>query len=69
MKASEYKKMRDEFLKITLELSDSKRIEYTEGNHKDIRSLIEATKVQSGGTFSDQEVIEFLLKNNWITRN
>lgn len=35
MTASEYKQMRDEFLKATLELSDSKRIEYTEGNHMD----------------------------------
>jgi len=35
MTASEYKKMRDEFLKTTLELSDNKRIEYTEGNHID----------------------------------
>jgi hypothetical protein len=35
MTASEYKQMRDEFLKATLELSDNKRIEYTEGNHMD----------------------------------
>ena len=35
MKAKEYQTMRAEFLKATLELSDSKRIEYTEGNHLD----------------------------------
>ena len=53
----------------TVDLSVFSITDKAEGNHKDIRSLIEATKVQSGGTFSDQEVIEFLLKNNWITRN
>jgi hypothetical protein len=35
MTAKEYQTMRAEFLKATLELSDSKRIEYTEGNHLD----------------------------------
>ena len=35
MKAKDYKVMRDDFLKATLELSDNKRIEYTEGNHMD----------------------------------
>tara|TARA_R100001463_G_scaffold50443_1_gene100671 strand:+ start:1857 stop:2183 length:327 start_codon:yes stop_codon:yes gene_type:complete len=35
MTAKEYQKLRDTFLKETLALSDSKRIEYTEGNHND----------------------------------
>jgi len=34
MNAEEYKNMRERFLTETLQLSDSKRIEYTEGNHK-----------------------------------
>jgi hypothetical protein len=53
----------------TVDLSVFSITDKAQGNHKDIQSLIEATKVQSDGTFSDQEVIEFLLKNNWITRN
>ena len=35
MKAKEYKKLRDEFIEDTFKLSDSKRVEYTEGNHND----------------------------------
>ena len=34
MNAKEYTNMRNKFLTETLELSDIKRIEYTEGNHK-----------------------------------
>ena len=32
MTAKDYKKFRENFLHLTLELSDKKRIEYTEGN-------------------------------------
>ena len=35
MKDKEYQKLRDRFLKETLDLSDLKRIEYTEGNQND----------------------------------
>ena len=35
MKAKEYKKLRDEIIADAFRLSDSKRIEYTEGNHND----------------------------------
>ena len=34
MNAKQYQIMREEFLEETLKLSDNKRIEYTEGNHK-----------------------------------
>ena len=34
MNAKEYEFMREKFLSETLELSDAKRIEYTEGNHE-----------------------------------
>jgi hypothetical protein len=34
MNAKQYQIMREEFLSETLKLSDNKRIEYTEGNHK-----------------------------------
>jgi len=34
MTSKEYEFMRDQFLTETLKLSDAKRIEYTEGNHK-----------------------------------
>ena len=32
MKSEEYKKFREQFIKKTFDLSDTKRIEYTEGN-------------------------------------
>ena len=35
MTSEEYKELRDKFWKETLALSDAKRIEYTEGNHKE----------------------------------
>ena len=35
MNAKEYQLMREQFIKETLELSDRKRIEYTEGHHND----------------------------------
>lgn len=35
MKDKEYQALRDKFLKETLDLSDLKRIEYTEGNQND----------------------------------
>ena len=34
MNAKQYQIMREDFLSETLKLSDNKRIEYTEGNHK-----------------------------------
>jgi len=35
MKTKEYEALREKFLKETLELSDTKRIEYTESNYDD----------------------------------